>query len=106
MAESTFRWSQLDLSACPAASLLLRGSSVLYPLIRKCHWCPAIATSLLVQATQARKHHVRPGDHNILARQLRQQLAPRGRRRSRIDVEYHRDLGVLQLDALCMDGVA
>ena len=33
-------------------------------------------------------------------------MIPRRRRRSRIDVEYHPDLGVLQLDTLCMDGVA
>src|SRR5216684_2224442 len=49
---------------------------------------------------------MRPRDQNILARELRQQLIPCRRSRSRVDVEDHRDLGVLQLDALCMDGVA
>jgi hypothetical protein len=49
---------------------------------------------------------MRPRDQNILARELRQQLIACRRSRSRVDVENHRDLGVLQLDALCMDGVA
>src|SRR5712692_8612353 len=49
---------------------------------------------------------MRPRDHNILARELRQQLIPCRRSRSRVDVEDHRDLGMLQLDVLCMDGVA
>src|SRR5713101_10142165 len=49
---------------------------------------------------------MRRRDHDILARELRQQLIPCRRSRSRVDVEDHRDLGMLQLDALCMDGVA
>src|ERR1700687_4490504 len=49
---------------------------------------------------------MRPRDHNILAREPRQQLIPCRRSRSRVGVEDHRDLGVLQLDALCMDRVA
>jgi hypothetical protein len=49
---------------------------------------------------------VRPRDHNILARAFTQQLMPRRRSCSRVDVEDHRHLGVLQLDALCMDDVA
>src|SRR5712664_4461487 len=49
---------------------------------------------------------MRPRDQNILARELRQQLMPRRRSRSLVDVENRGDLGVLQLDALCMDGVA
>src|SRR6266851_3552772 len=48
---------------------------------------------------------MRPRDQNILARELRQQLIPCRCSRSRVDVEDHRDLGMLQLDALCMDGV-
>src|SRR5712692_354750 len=43
---------------------------------------------------------MRPRDQNILARELRQQLIPCRCSRSRVDVEYHRDFGVLQLDAL------
>ena len=49
---------------------------------------------------------MRPCDQNILARELRQQLIPCRCSRSLVDVEDHRDLGVLQLDALCMDDVA
>src|SRR5712692_4550755 len=49
---------------------------------------------------------MRPRDQDTLARELRQQLIPSRKSRRRVDVEYHRDLGVLQLDALCMDGVA
>ena len=49
---------------------------------------------------------MRSRDQNIPARELRQQLIPRRCSRSRVDVEYHGDLGVLQLHALCMDGVA
>src|ERR1700694_793117 len=49
---------------------------------------------------------MRRRDHNILAREPRQQSMPRRRRRSLVDVEDHRHLGVLQLDALCMDDVA
>jgi len=48
---------------------------------------------------------MRPRDHNILARELIQQLTPCRCSRSRIDVEDHRDLGMRQLDALGMDGV-
>ncbi len=49
---------------------------------------------------------MRPGDPNILARELRQQLIPRRRSLSLVDVEDHRDLGMPQLDAHCMDDVA
>src|SRR3989449_6221365 len=49
---------------------------------------------------------MRPRDQDILARELRQQLMPRRRSRSLVDVENRGDLGMLQLDALCMDGVA
>jgi hypothetical protein len=48
---------------------------------------------------------MRTRDQNIPARELRQQLIPRRCSRSRVDVEYHGDLGALQLDTLCMDGV-
>ena len=47
-----------------------------------------------------------PRDQNILARELRQQLIPCGGSRSRVDVEDHRDLGMLQLDALRVDDVS
>ena len=47
-----------------------------------------------------------PRDQNILARELRQQLMPRGRSRSRVDVENRCDLGMLELDAQGMDDVA
>src|SRR6266851_3524805 len=78
----------------------------LVPLIGKYHRRPAIPTPLLAQATQGRKWHMRPRDQNILARELRQQLIPRRRSRSLVDVENRGDLGVLQLDALRMDDVA
>jgi hypothetical protein len=49
---------------------------------------------------------MRRRDQNILAREPRQQLMPRRRSRSLVDVENRGDLGMLQLDALCMDDVA
>src|SRR6266446_2002059 len=49
---------------------------------------------------------MRTRNQNIPARELRQQLIPRARSRGRVDVEGHRDLGMLQLDALCMDDIA
>src|SRR2546427_11167717 len=49
---------------------------------------------------------MRPRDHDILARELRQQSILGRCSRNRVDVEDHRDLGMLQLDALCMDDVA
>src|SRR6266852_158413 len=49
---------------------------------------------------------MRRRDQNILARELRQQLTPRRRSRSRVDVENRGDLGMLQLDAHRMDDVA
>src|SRR5712672_893976 len=45
-------------------------------------------------------------DQNILSREPSQQLIPRRRSRSLIDVENRGDLGMLQLDSLCMDDVA
>src|SRR6202047_1631845 len=59
-----------------------------------------------MQTAQARKQHMRPCDHNILARELKQQLLPCRCSRNRVNVEDHRELGMLQLDALCMHGVA
>src|SRR6202158_2501835 len=47
-----------------------------------------------------------PRDQNLLPRELRQQLLPRRRSRSLVDVENRGDLGMLQLDSLCMDDVA
>src|SRR6202521_3190046 len=101
-----FRWSQLDLSACPAVLLLLRRRCAFVPSIVKYHWHPAIPTSFLAQATQGRKWHMWTRDQNILSREFRQQLIPRRRSRSLVDVEDRGDLGMLQLDALCMDDVA
>src|SRR5580704_6569808 len=49
---------------------------------------------------------MRPSDQHILARELEQQLMPRRRSRSLVDVEHRGDLGMLQLDAQCMDDVA
>src|SRR6266850_2671860 len=49
---------------------------------------------------------MRRRDQNILARELRQQLMPRRRSRSWVDVENRGDLRMLQLDALCMDDIA
>src|SRR5216684_1060566 len=83
------------------SALLLR-----VPLIGKYHRGPAIPTTLLAQATQGGKVHMRSRDHNILAREPRQQLLPRRRSRSLVDVENRGDLGMLQLDAQCMDDVA
>jgi hypothetical protein len=48
---------------------------------------------------------MRTRDQNIPARELRQQLIPRRRSRGLVDVENRGDFGMLQLDALCMDGV-
>ena len=45
-------------------------------------------------------------DPNIPAREPGKQLIPCRRSRSRVDVENHRDLGMLELDALCMEDVA
>ena len=49
---------------------------------------------------------MRRRDQNILSREPRQQLIPRSRSRSLVDVENRGDLGMLQLDSLCMDDVA
>src|SRR6202171_5554685 len=49
---------------------------------------------------------MRRRDQNILARELRQQLIPRRRSRSLVDIKNRGDLGMLQLDSLCMDDVA
>src|SRR5436853_4440776 len=49
---------------------------------------------------------MRPRDQNILAREPRQQLKPRRRSCSLVDVENRGDLRMLQLDTLCMDDVA
>lgn len=49
---------------------------------------------------------MRCSDHDILARELRQQLIPSRKSRKRVDVEDHCDLGMRQLDALCVDGVS
>src|SRR5260370_33980888 len=49
---------------------------------------------------------MRPRDHNILARELKQQLLPCRCSRNRVNVEDHCEFGMLQLDALCMHGVA
>src|SRR5258706_15411250 len=45
-------------------------------------------------------------DQDILAREPAQQLTPRRRGRSLVDVENRGDLGMLQLDAHRMDDVA
>jgi hypothetical protein len=49
---------------------------------------------------------MRRRDQNILAHEPRQQLIPRRRSRSRVDVENRGDVRMLQLDAQCMDDVA
>src|SRR5260221_11257600 len=49
---------------------------------------------------------MRRRDQNILSREPGQQLIPRCRSRSLVDVEHRGDLGMLQLDALCMDHIA
>ena len=49
---------------------------------------------------------MRPRDQNMLARELRQQLMPRRRSGSLVDVENRCDLGMLNLDAQCVDDVA
>src|ERR1700680_2511677 len=90
----------------PAALLLVRRRCALVPSIVKYHWHPAIPTSLLAQTTQGRKWHMWTRDQNILSREFSQQLISRRRSRSLADIEEHRDLGMRQLDALCMDDVA
>src|SRR6266446_10797632 len=79
---------------------------LLDPLIGQCDWRPAIAFTFLVQATQARKQQMRRGNQDILVREPWQQLIPRRCSRRRVYVEHRRDLGMLQLDALGMDGIA
>jgi hypothetical protein len=59
-----------------------------------------------MQPSQARKQHMRPRDQDSLARELRKQLIPCQRSRSRVAIENHRDFGMLQLDALYVDDVA
>ena len=49
---------------------------------------------------------MRRRDQNILSREPSHQLIPRCRSRSLVDVENRGDLGVLQLDALCVDDIA
>src|SRR5260370_39962960 len=49
---------------------------------------------------------MRRRDQNILSREPSQQLIPRRRSRSLVDVENRGDLGMRQLDSLCMDDVA
>ena len=65
-----------------------------------------IGTPLPVQATEPRKDHVWPRDQDVLARELTQQLIPRDRGCSRVNVKYHCDLGVWQLKALYVHDVA
>src|SRR6266478_6640037 len=100
---------QLDPSVPPVTSATLPCNLpmlLLDPLIGQCDWRPAIAFTFLVQATQARKQQMRRRDQDILAREPGQQLIPRRCNRRRVYVEHRRDLGVLQLDALGMDGIA
>src|ERR1700732_3432488 len=49
---------------------------------------------------------MRRRDQNILSREPSQQLIPRCRSRSLVDVENRGDLGMLELNSLCMDDVA
>src|SRR6266436_6206767 len=49
---------------------------------------------------------MRRRDQNILSREPSKQLIPRCRSRSLVDIENRHDLGMLQLDALCMDDIA
>src|SRR5258708_20151624 len=49
---------------------------------------------------------MRRRDQNILSCEPRQQLIPRCRSRSLVDVENRGDLGMLQLDSLGMDDIA
>src|SRR5258708_31109730 len=88
------------MAGCQAA-LLLR-----VPLIGKYHRGPAIPTTLLAQATQGGKIHMRSRDHNILARKPRQQLLPRRRSRSLVDGQNRGALGMPQLDAHGIDDIA
>src|SRR5882762_7904078 len=77
------------------------------PLIGEHYWRPDIAIPLLAQAPQGRKYRrMRTRDQNIPACEPSQQSIPGRRSRSRVDVEGHRDLGMLQLDVLCMDDIA
>src|SRR5256885_9344388 len=78
---------------------------LLDPLIGQCDWRPAIAFTFLVHATQARKEQMRRRDQDILAREPRQQMIPPRCGRCRVYVENRRDLGGLQLNAMCMVGI-
>ena len=76
------------------------------PLVGEYHRCPYIPVRLLAQAAHARKWHVRPGDHDGLARERWEQVTPRRRRRGVVDVEDYGNVGMTQLDELLMDRVA
>ena len=100
MADSTNSMVPTSPVPGPVASLFL------LPFIGKRHGRPAVATPFGVQATQARKQHMWPCDHNLLAREPGQHLLSSRKSRSWVDVEHHRDLRMLQLDALSVDGVS
>jgi hypothetical protein len=57
---------------------------------------PSYSGPRLVQATEARKQQVRPRNQDILVRELGQQLIPGRRSRTRVDIEDHRELGMLE----------
>src|SRR6266850_3591804 len=101
----------------PASGLFLdnhRGSLSSYlspplfldPLLVERDRRPAIGLTLFVQAAQAGKQQMGSRDQDVLAREPGQQSIPCHRSYGGVGVEDRRDLGMLQLDALRMDGVA
>src|SRR4029077_3482560 len=88
-----------------APSMIPGGGRTLDP-IAKYHWLPAVTIPFLMQTSQAGKQHVGARDNNILVRELRKQLVACRCSRSWVNVEDHRDLGVLQLDVVGMNSVA
>src|SRR5260221_10674519 len=76
------------------------------PLVGEYDWRPDIAIPVLAQAAQGGEWHVRPRDHDVLARKRWQQPIAHRRSRGMVNIEDHRNFGIPQLDNLCMDGVA
>src|SRR5882762_11338754 len=87
-------------------NLLISSPLFLDPLLGKRDGRPAIGLTLFVQAAQAGKQQMRRRDQDVLAREPVQQSIPCQCSCGGVGVEDRRDLGMLQLDALCMDNVA
>src|ERR1700686_1887362 len=75
------------------------------PLVGKQDGCPAIGIAIFAQTAGSREGHMRTRNEKLPIHERRQQLLPRGHRRSRVDVEGNTDLRMFQLDALGMNCV-